>query len=367
MTYKKKKKIAKQSKQSCIFCGSKDNLTLHHLDPCEKIATVDLLTNVSSIQKEIKKCICLCDTCHQTYMHPSYQVFYDTHKEFKGLKAQKKFNDPAKRLLKMAGDIRLTLENRQFCEECGKKVRKSHLVPTNNLDIMIEQMLSDCISFHTIQNAYTAVKTLCTCCARDYVLENRTINSDDAKIPTAEILGITNEDKPIEVLQKISENGCVASIITMSNKKVYFTKKVAVLSSVKRQLKMSGFEHVSIIYKTMKTIHGFEVNSNAFIIWCNKERASELKNFCRDFCSGFSIDNFLFVDENGYGNFCDFQTSSIDIGKIEAEQISFYISQITQTWIEVLHVRIPFEEKNEKILKNIRNLFLGKTKDMKTL
>lgn len=366
MTYKKKKKIVQKNKQSCIFCGSKKELTLHHLDPCEKTATVDLLTNVSSLEKEIKKCICLCESCHQTYMHPSYQVFYNTHKEFKGLKAQKKFNSPVKRLIKMTEDIRLTLENRQFCEECGKKVRKTHLVPTNNLDIMIEQMLSDCISFHSIQNAYAAVKTLCTCCARDYVLENRTIDTLSQKIPTAEALGITNEDKPIEVLKKLSENGCVASIITMSNKKVY-NKKVADLSSVKRQLKLSGFEYVNIVYKTMKTIHGFEVSSNSFIIWCNKESAVELKAFSDGFCSGFSVSSFLFIDENGYGKFYDIKTAHVDTGKIEAEQISFYIGQITQSWTEVLHVRIPFEERNEKILKNIRNLFLGKAKEVKTL
>ena len=52
----------------CVKCGSKDKLTLHHLDPSKKkfrLAGGTAKSNsTGAVKAEIAKCICLCRICH---------------------------------------------------------------------------------------------------------------------------------------------------------------------------------------------------------------------------------------------------------------------------------------------------------------
>ena len=55
------------SVKSCIWCGSKENLELHHVDPATKDTSSIWSWSEERRNKEIEKCIVLCKDCHYIY------------------------------------------------------------------------------------------------------------------------------------------------------------------------------------------------------------------------------------------------------------------------------------------------------------
>lgn len=53
----------------CFICGTKRDLTFHHVSPAEKksdIATmIGKAVTSSVLKKEIRKCIIICENCHK--------------------------------------------------------------------------------------------------------------------------------------------------------------------------------------------------------------------------------------------------------------------------------------------------------------
>ncbi len=52
----------------CANCGTKENLTFHHVDPTQKLATIHKIVQTykswARLSEEIKKCVLLCRDCH---------------------------------------------------------------------------------------------------------------------------------------------------------------------------------------------------------------------------------------------------------------------------------------------------------------
>ena len=50
----------------CLFCGSKDNIHLHHYNPAAGKKQKNYLDGCSiiALQREMDKCWCLCNECH---------------------------------------------------------------------------------------------------------------------------------------------------------------------------------------------------------------------------------------------------------------------------------------------------------------
>tara|TARA_B100001094_G_scaffold53571_1_gene49127 strand:+ start:99 stop:422 length:324 start_codon:yes stop_codon:yes gene_type:complete len=65
----------------CLFCGSNDNIEWHHYNPMNKSQSIKSMNTVSlnAIDKEFKKCWCLCDSCHtklhQGIVYPLVECF----------------------------------------------------------------------------------------------------------------------------------------------------------------------------------------------------------------------------------------------------------------------------------------------------
>ena len=51
----------------CYFCGGTERLTIHHINPEEKISHKIWSWTVERIKEELKKCIVLCEDCHNKY------------------------------------------------------------------------------------------------------------------------------------------------------------------------------------------------------------------------------------------------------------------------------------------------------------
>ena len=57
--------------KGCVKCGFNNDITkitFHHLDPVNKVKTISRLVAsgmVEKLQKELKKCIMLCEECHK--------------------------------------------------------------------------------------------------------------------------------------------------------------------------------------------------------------------------------------------------------------------------------------------------------------
>lgn len=65
----RKRKYIRSKRQDCLFCGADKNEVLiefHHKNPLEKKFNICGVTRKSylSIDEEIKKCWCLCESCH---------------------------------------------------------------------------------------------------------------------------------------------------------------------------------------------------------------------------------------------------------------------------------------------------------------
>ena len=57
-------------KKPCIICGWFDfmaGIDFHHVDPAQKTKALSQMaySSVESIEKEVKKCVCLCANCHR--------------------------------------------------------------------------------------------------------------------------------------------------------------------------------------------------------------------------------------------------------------------------------------------------------------
>lgn len=53
----------------CLICGSKENLTFHHVYPATKQSDIATMTGKavtnSKLKTEIRKCIIVCEDCHK--------------------------------------------------------------------------------------------------------------------------------------------------------------------------------------------------------------------------------------------------------------------------------------------------------------
>jgi hypothetical protein len=56
-----------QLKKPCLFCQSENDIEFHHIDPNKKDGCVKDFKTYSKkrIDEEIKKCWCLCNSCHK--------------------------------------------------------------------------------------------------------------------------------------------------------------------------------------------------------------------------------------------------------------------------------------------------------------
>jgi hypothetical protein len=63
--------INKSKEKGCIKCGEKRYWVLdhHHLDPSKKERAVNNSGSISSLKKEIEKCVILCSNCHREFHH----------------------------------------------------------------------------------------------------------------------------------------------------------------------------------------------------------------------------------------------------------------------------------------------------------
>lgn len=53
----------------CVFCGSIENLEIHHLDPSTKQYSISkkvLSIKYDNLNEELNKCVLLCHTCHKS-------------------------------------------------------------------------------------------------------------------------------------------------------------------------------------------------------------------------------------------------------------------------------------------------------------
>ena len=87
----------------CVWCGSKENLEVDHIDPKNKSFTISKLWSMSeaTVRKEVDKCQLLCYNCHReksggdisNWMKSSGQrecscgKFFDSHSKYSGHKA----------------------------------------------------------------------------------------------------------------------------------------------------------------------------------------------------------------------------------------------------------------------------------------
>jgi hypothetical protein len=63
----KKRRTEFFSDKKCEWCGSTDNLVLHHSDPKEKVASAIWSWSESRRDEELAKCVVLCKICHNKY------------------------------------------------------------------------------------------------------------------------------------------------------------------------------------------------------------------------------------------------------------------------------------------------------------
>lgn len=67
----------------CAICGYDRcyaAMDAHHLDPREKDASITTATSWDRLEKELKKCVCLCSRCHREVhdgLHPKFLVIDD--------------------------------------------------------------------------------------------------------------------------------------------------------------------------------------------------------------------------------------------------------------------------------------------------
>ena len=69
--YYKKQEFMDSKKTSCIKCGENRIrcISFHHINPKEKDFTIGKLrkSNLTVIEEEINKCVCLCLNCHHEF------------------------------------------------------------------------------------------------------------------------------------------------------------------------------------------------------------------------------------------------------------------------------------------------------------
>lgn len=51
----------------CFFCGSHDDIQIHHLNPDEKESHRIWSWSDERIENELRKCIAICESCHTKY------------------------------------------------------------------------------------------------------------------------------------------------------------------------------------------------------------------------------------------------------------------------------------------------------------
>jgi hypothetical protein len=73
-----KNRLAYFSGKKCTYCGSTERLELHHLDPSTKESHDIWDWAEKSREKELTKCIVLCNTCHrkETYNYMTRNTFH---------------------------------------------------------------------------------------------------------------------------------------------------------------------------------------------------------------------------------------------------------------------------------------------------
>lgn len=64
---KKRKKEDLEKLGPCLFCGSVENIEIHHIDPDKKISHGIWSWSEKRKNDELKKCVSLCNRCHRLF------------------------------------------------------------------------------------------------------------------------------------------------------------------------------------------------------------------------------------------------------------------------------------------------------------
>lgn len=165
-------------KCGCAICGKKNKkqLTFHHLEPVNKkfnisdISNMGIEDNLDMREKELKKCIVVCKTCHSTYFHPTYSYLRKHNNFFKNNKigwsvnGRENFAKTIDRLIEM-------VLNRNFCEHCGERLKRKRLVYNRDFSYQPHNRVKERYDFSTAYNIALGVHNLCTKCAIKYKVE----------------------------------------------------------------------------------------------------------------------------------------------------------------------------------------------------
>ena len=112
----------------CVCCGTKKKLTFHHVDSAEKEGDIGDFSNPKDIVREAKKCIIVCRDCHSKYFHPFMDGFKHFYKNKRySLKDKIGTEHGVTKTDFMARDYFDSIQNREFCECCGKKKKTTQI------------------------------------------------------------------------------------------------------------------------------------------------------------------------------------------------------------------------------------------------
>ena len=151
----------------CVCCGTKKKLTFHHIDSAEKEGDIGDFSNPKDIVREVKKCIIVCRDCHSKYFHPFMDGFKHFYKNKPyNLKDKIGTEHGVTKTDFMARDYFDSVQNREFCECCGKKKKLHRLVhPSRKNKINFEDIRAKDMDY------VSSVHMVCSTCSTKMILE----------------------------------------------------------------------------------------------------------------------------------------------------------------------------------------------------
>ena len=151
----------------CVCCGTKKKLTFHHIDSAEKEGDIGDFSNPKDIVREVKKCIIVCRDCHSKYFHPFMDGFKHFYKNKPyNLKDKIGTEHGVTKTDFMARDYFDSVQNREFCECCGKKKKLHRLVhPSRKNKINFEDIRAKDMDY------VSSVHMVCSTCSTKMILK----------------------------------------------------------------------------------------------------------------------------------------------------------------------------------------------------
>lgn len=151
----------------CVCCGTKKKLTFHHVDSAEKEGDIGDFSNPKDIVREVKKCIIVCRDCHSKYFHPFMDGFKHFYKNNRySLKDKIGTEHGVSKTDFMARDYFDSIQNREFCECCGKKKKLHRLVhPSRKNKINFEDIRAKDMDY------VSSVHMVCSTCSTNMILK----------------------------------------------------------------------------------------------------------------------------------------------------------------------------------------------------